>query len=72
MLLAWERCHFSRGPVPYVLRSKRHYRSFADTATERKPHGGDDYAMNQVVRATPAAPFYFKAVNSDKEAPNLE
>ena len=39
---------------------------------ERNPDRWDNYPIHQVGRATSAAPFYFKAVNLDKDDPDLE
>ena len=39
---------------------------------ERNPDRWDNHPIHQVGRATSAAPFYFKAVNLDKDDPDLE
>lgn len=39
---------------------------------ERNPGREDNYPITRVARATSAAPFYFKAVNLDKDDPDLE
>ncbi len=72
MVLAWQKRHFLRERVVYVIRSYHHHKSAEPSVMERNPGRHDNYPISQVGRATSAAPFYFKAVKLDKHDPNLE
>lgn len=72
MVLAWQKRHYLRERVVYVLRSYQHDTTPKPSVMERNPGRQDNYPMSQVGRATAAAPFYFKAVKLDKDNPELE
>lgn len=72
MVLAWEKRHFLRERVVYVLRSYHHHKTPASGFMERNPGKWDNYPISQVGRATAAAPFYFKAVKLDRDDPAHE
>ena len=72
MVLAWQKRHFLRERVPYLLRSYRHPKAAGDEVGERNPGQTNDYPIWQVGRATSAAPFYFKAVKLEDDDPSME
>ena len=72
MVLTWEKRHYLRERVLYVLRSYRHPKPNTSSLIERNPGKNDNYPISQVARATTAAPFYFKAAKVGKGDQALE
>lgn len=72
MVLAWQKRHYLRERVAYILRSYQHHKTPTTSVMERNPGKRDNYPISLVGRATAAAPFLFKAVKLDKDDPDLE